>query len=62
MVGAGALGSPAATYLAAAGVGRLGIVDEDVVELSNLHRQPLHTTPEVGRHEGRERGDEARAC
>ena len=49
VIGAGALGSPAATYLAAAGVGRLGIVDEDVVELSNLHRQPLHTTPEVGR-------------
>jgi molybdopterin-synthase adenylyltransferase len=49
VIGAGALGSPAATYLAAAGVGRLGIVDEDVVELSNLHRQPLHYTPEVGR-------------
>ena len=49
VVGAGALGSPAATYLAAAGVGRLGIVDEDVVELSNLHRQPLHYTPDVGR-------------
>jgi adenylyltransferase/sulfurtransferase len=49
VIGAGALGSPAATYLAAAGVGRLGIVDEDVVELSNLHRQPLHQTPDVGR-------------
>ncbi|MEA2445271.1 MAG: hypothetical protein QOJ12_2563, partial [Thermoleophilales bacterium] len=49
VIGAGALGSPAATYLAAAGVGRLGIVDEDVVELSNLHRQPLHSTPDVGR-------------
>ena len=49
VVGAGALGSPAATYLAAAGIGRLGIVDEDVVELSNLHRQPLHSTPETGR-------------
>jgi molybdopterin/thiamine biosynthesis adenylyltransferase len=49
VIGAGALGSPAATYLAAAGVGRLGIVDEDVVELSNLHRQPLHYTPDVGR-------------
>ena len=49
VVGAGALGSPAATYLASAGVGRLGIVDEDVVELSNLHRQPLHFSPEVGR-------------
>ena len=50
VVGAGALGSPAATYLAAAGVGRIGIVDGDVVELSNLHRQPLHDTPDIGRH------------
>ena len=49
VVGVGALGSPAATYLAAAGIGRLGIVDEDVVELSNLHRQPLHYSPDVGR-------------
>jgi molybdopterin/thiamine biosynthesis adenylyltransferase len=49
VIGAGALGSPAATYLAAAGIGRLGIVDEDLVELSNLHRQPLHFTPDVGR-------------
>src|SRR3954453_538935 len=49
VVGVGALGSPAATYLAAAGIGRLGIVDEDIVEVSNLHRQPLHWTPDVGR-------------
>jgi molybdopterin-synthase adenylyltransferase len=48
VVGAGALGSPVATYLAAAGVGRLGIVDSDAVELSNLARQPLHYTPDVG--------------
>jgi molybdopterin-synthase adenylyltransferase len=48
VVGTGALGSPAATYLAAAGVGRLGIVDSDDVELSNLARQPLHFTPDVG--------------
>ena len=47
VVGAGALGSPAATYLAAAGVGRIGIVDGDWVELSNLGRQPLHFTPDV---------------
>jgi molybdopterin/thiamine biosynthesis adenylyltransferase len=48
VVGAGALGSPAAAYLAAAGVGILGVVDGDAVELSNLHRQPLHFTPDVG--------------
>jgi len=48
VVGAGALGSPVAAYLAGAGVGRLGIVDGDAVELSNLHRQFLHFTPDVG--------------
>jgi adenylyltransferase/sulfurtransferase len=48
VVGAGALGSPVATYLAGAGVGRLGIVDHDAVELSNLHRQTLHFTPDLG--------------
>jgi adenylyltransferase/sulfurtransferase len=48
VVGAGALGSPVATYLAAAGVGHIGVVDSDTVELSNLHRQPLHFTPDVG--------------
>jgi molybdopterin/thiamine biosynthesis adenylyltransferase len=48
IVGAGALGSPVAAYLAAAGVGRLGIVDDDAVELSNLARQPLHFTPDIG--------------
>lgn len=49
LVGAGALGSPAALYLAAAGVGTLGIVDSDQVELSNLHRQLLHHTHDIGR-------------
>jgi adenylyltransferase/sulfurtransferase len=48
VVGAGALGSPVALYLAAAGVGRIGVVDSDAVELSNLHRQPLHFTPDLG--------------
>lgn len=48
-VGAGGLGSPVAMYLAAAGVGRLGLVDFDVVEFSNLQRQLLHGTPDVGR-------------
>jgi molybdopterin-synthase adenylyltransferase len=48
VVGAGALGSPVATYLAAAGVGHIGVVDHDAVELSNLHRQPLHFTPDLG--------------
>jgi molybdopterin/thiamine biosynthesis adenylyltransferase len=48
VIGAGALGSPVAMYLAGAGVGRLGILDDDAVELSNLHRQFLHGTPDVG--------------
>lgn len=48
VIGAGALGSPAAQYLAAAGVGRLGLVDPDDVEISNLGRQVLHYTPDVG--------------
>jgi adenylyltransferase/sulfurtransferase len=49
IVGAGGLGSPAALYLAAAGVGTLGLVDMDVVDLSNLQRQVLHHTPDVGK-------------
>lgn len=48
VLGAGALGSPAALYLAAAGTGRLGIADHDDVELSNLARQVLHFTPDTG--------------
>jgi sulfur-carrier protein adenylyltransferase/sulfurtransferase len=48
-IGAGGLGSPVAMYLTAAGVGRLGIVDFDVVDFSNLQRQILHGTPDVGR-------------
>ena len=48
-IGAGGLGSPAAMYLAAAGVGRIGIVDFDVVDFSNLQRQMLHGTSDVGR-------------
>ncbi|GIU97057.1 MAG: hypothetical protein KatS3mg013_0860 [Actinomycetota bacterium] len=49
VIGAGGLGSPVAMYLAAAGVGRLGIVDFDRVDLTNLQRQILHTTADVGR-------------
>jgi len=48
LIGAGGLGSPAALYLAAAGVGTIGLVDFDVVDLSNLQRQILHTTDRVG--------------
>ena len=48
MLGTGALGSPVALYLAAAGVGTIGLVDFDVVDLSNLQRQIIHTTDRVG--------------
>ncbi len=48
IIGAGGLGSPAALYLAAAGVGTIGIADADVVDLSNLQRQVIHTTKDIG--------------
>ena len=49
VVGAGGLGAPVLLYLAAAGVGTLGIVDDDTVSLSNLQRQVIHATPDIGR-------------
>src|SRR5712691_1359477 len=58
LIGAGGLGSPLGLYLAAAGVGRLGLVDFDVVDFSNLQRQVLHGTRDVGRpklHSAREK-------
>jgi adenylyltransferase/sulfurtransferase len=57
VIGAGGLGSPAAMYLAAAGVGTLGLVDFDTVELSNLQRQLLHDTDDVGRTKVESAGD-----
>jgi adenylyltransferase/sulfurtransferase len=58
LIGAGGLGSPLGLYLAAAGVGRIGLVDFDVVDFSNLQRQVMHGTPDVGRpklHSARDR-------
>ncbi len=49
IVGAGGLGAPLVQYLAAAGIGTLGLVDDDVVDLSNLQRQPLHGNSDLGR-------------
>ena len=49
IIGAGGLGSPVALYLAAAGVGRIGIADDDTVSLSNLQRQVIHAAPDIGR-------------
>jgi sulfur-carrier protein adenylyltransferase/sulfurtransferase len=51
-IGAGGLGSPIAMYLAAAGIGRIGVVDFDSVDFSNLQRQIIHGTEDVGRHKG----------
>src|SRR5690242_3870744 len=58
LIGAGGLGSPLGLYLAAAGIGRIGLVDFDVVDFSNLQRQVLHGTADVGRpklHSARDR-------
>ena len=61
VVGAGGLGSPALMYLAAAGIGTIGIVDDDRVELSNLQRQIIHDTPSLGQLKLESAGERLRA-
>lgn len=61
VVGAGGLGSPALLYLAAAGVGRIGVADRDRIEISNLNRQVIHTEKSVGRRKVESAGDAIRA-
>ncbi|MBR0680769.1 molybdopterin-synthase adenylyltransferase MoeB [Roseomonas eburnea] len=61
VVGAGGLGSPLALYLAAAGVGAIGIIDDDVLELSNLQRQVAHTTARLGRSKAESIAESLRA-
>ena len=58
-IGAGGLGSPSSMYLAAAGIGTIGMIDDDVVDASNLQRQILHGTDRVGDAEGRQRRADA---
>ena len=60
IIGAGGIGCPAITYLAAAGVGKLTIIDHDVVELSNLQRQPLFTDADIGSSKAHVAADAAR--
>ncbi|MGL4242958.1 MAG: HesA/MoeB/ThiF family protein, partial [Beijerinckiaceae bacterium] len=59
VIGAGGLGSPLIQYLAAAGVGAIGVVDDDAVSLSNLQRQVLHGTPDIGRPKAESAADAA---
>jgi len=61
LVGAGGLGSPLALYLAAAGIGRIGIIDHDTLELSNLQRQIAHTTSRIGQPKATSAAETARA-
>ena len=61
LIGAGGLGSPLGLYLAAAGVGRIGVVDFDVVDFTNLQRQIVHSTADVGRPKLASAGDRLRA-
>lgn len=61
VVGAGGLGSPNVLYLAGAGVGRIDIIDGDTVDISNLHRQPAHTTADVGKDKAISAAEKARA-
>ena len=61
IIGAGGLGAPAALYLAAAGVGTIGIVDADVVDLSNLQRQVIHTTNDIGKKKAESAAETMRA-
>ena len=60
IIGAGGIGCPAIIYLAAAGVGKLTIIDHDVIELSNLHRQPLFTDADIGARKAEVAADAAR--
>ena len=57
VIGAGGLGSPALLYLAGAGVGRVTIIDDDVVDLSNLHRQVIHPVDGIGTPKARSAAD-----
>jgi adenylyltransferase/sulfurtransferase len=60
VVGAGGLGAPALLYLSAAGIGHLGIVDHDTVDIGNLHRQVIHNEGRVGQSKARSAAETVR--
>jgi adenylyltransferase/sulfurtransferase len=61
IIGCGGLGCPSALYLATSGIGRLGLVDNDTIEISNIHRQIAHEVNSIGRSKARNLADKCKS-